>query len=1108
MVRELKKKPTKKDKEQFDLSSLKLLPFDKLKEKGKMNFYYMNKYFGNPFPSRFSVFGVAKGLLYVDLKNELKWSVFYLNLFQDKLKTFVELKQSFEANLFSENLKDAEEILQKIENNFGISLWYIENKINLIQLTSGFKEQKKYLQEIFKNKECTSVIKNLCYFYSYRAEEDTKVRDYKNLILELPIFYKFYLDFFNDESNKDIENISVDDQYAYILNATSKISVIDTYEILLKVVNKLLLENKVESNYYDEIKLIYTHLDTSDFRILNLKSQLENFIDIDQKILRVYDEYSKGNYDVTFRLCEKILMKTPLKSELYDIYINSSIRLNLDFGIKEDSLFFNLMSALKKIKNYDENYIKFESLIEKKLMMFSSQQWTYGIRFLLNKYTNLFDSEKKIKYAILHQLNAKNLDIKNLELDQFFYEKLKKIENLNSETISLLCFFYEENREKISKMNIPEERKIRYICELEYNKNNYEEVVAILEKTINNFDTLSYNTIITCYLNSLLLSKKFKSKGLETLVEIYNRNHFLYPLLPFKMALETVEIVETYSDINIPIIYHLYEKYVSDKYRFKTFSSYESFLIENGCEKPSNYFEKIKFTLNYKLIYFFYEICTIQIMSDSIYFDSSLDLIEERINICKKLSEFDKESNNKYIDEIIFLNKEKLAKLVFNKINRNKIFINKKGIKKIAKNEIENMFIKYKKMETIDSENESFNCSSSLNSQKEASNDEKMVIKKTTIRDLIEKVRGIFLFDKNFGIDTCLSTQIRHGILVSSLRQIFEEKKIITKIGEDEKYHINDYWKNKYRIGETSETIRELLAVLNDYSKQIDDLSLFIKNELIQIHGNEKPKGLFNYNYNFVVVQTDELEVFIDNVINAYIEITETILIDVRNTFKEEIKKLYVDILCRLHEKIEEIEKKTDEDYSELKKTILESKLEIQNRIDTISNWFYLSKDSEDTDYSAEAIKNLVLKVINGTIDVKEEITNFMLKGKSFLGMFHILYNLFNNIIAHSGIKNPECKFEFKKNIDASILICIKNKTDIDKVKLSQKIKLLNEQLEKEILEKNNVEGGSGFSKIQNILKNDLEINHKIDIYIENENDFVVKIHIDKGVVKDEDSHN
>src|SRR5690606_8643523 len=106
------------------------------------------------------------------------------------------------------------------------------------------------------------------------------------------------------------------------------------------------------------------------------------------------------------------------------------------------------------------------------------------------------------------------------------------------------------------------------------------------------------------------------------------------------------------------------------------------------------------------------------------------------------------------------------------------------------------------------------------------------------------ETREKFLFSKEYGLDSSLSTRIRHGALKNHIRSVFEKLNLVTsKLGDE--YLENGRWAEQLFF---DEEINNLVQTrLKAFSKEIDDYTTYIVDNLIQIQTerhHDKEEGL------------------------------------------------------------------------------------------------------------------------------------------------------------------------------------------------------------------------------------------------------------------------
>ncbi|WPX20101.1 hypothetical protein RHM58_09235 [Pseudomonas sp. 10S4] len=88
------------------------------------------------------------------MANEIIWAVTTLLLNGKRIKNFVRLKELFELAILSNDKVNATSILSEINDDFGWSVWYMQNMLANAQYQDGVEEKggwqpfmmKKYMR--------------------------------------------------------------------------------------------------------------------------------------------------------------------------------------------------------------------------------------------------------------------------------------------------------------------------------------------------------------------------------------------------------------------------------------------------------------------------------------------------------------------------------------------------------------------------------------------------------------------------------------------------------------------------------------------------------------------------------------------------------------------------------------------------------------------------------------------------------------------------------------------------------------------------------------------------------------------------------------------------
>lgn len=1036
------------------------------------------------------------------IEDEIKFFVGVLSFYKKEINTFLKLKTQFEELFLIGKLNEATEVLNQIEEECGYSLWSIENRINLLELLKGVKAQKEYIKGIVENEDYGFLVRYVAYHYSYKIQSKTED--------EHAAFFKYFFQESEEDESYDyikykfnyLEEYSSLKHLKLILRMEMRISIYDGYEALIKIFQILFIQDKVSEEILKVIDLFFTEFNRiEDIRVNKLYETLYcNMVKNNQGIVECFNLYEKGLYEDCLNECEKRLNQNSLEFEIYDIYLNTLLILGRDVPYDNKSIIYRYFDLVKNLKILKKDFKDTLEEINKIIRVYSINSWSITFLYIKDTILKRYNLEKeKIE---LYQLNNNFYDLKNLmnyseNIYKNLYEKNKK-----EVIFILLNSFYKNDYKSLSEINIPEERKVRYLAECNYKNKNYNETINLIESQKESNEYLS-NLILESYILSYLKIGKIE-KVIKILVEkfINNKNRLIY--LPINQVIREVKLNSLRGQIEVPIVYNIYYRQNEREDNFKEYIEYEEFLKFYKKEKPSELLENnLKNNLDEeKLNYYLENICTIQIMELSTSFLSKTEIIDERIKICKYLIE--KNSTSKLIDEIFRLNKQKLLDQGMEQLNDGKINLNIEELKKIM---VEQLEIKFEVCKNnlnmgIEFENEIFE---PLKLFSDEEPDIEKVESVNLLHRLVYEARNVFISNEKFGLDTCLSTQIRHGIIINALRSVFEEMYLITKKDINGNYLTNTYWVNLLINEENLENKEKLIQILNIASKQIDDLSLKVKNDLIQIlteQTKDKKSGLFDYYLYYPEVnewceeikKMETIQEFAIFMMENLIVRTHKNLEEVKKCLRTKILNEFLEILNTC---LKEVTDLNNLEVTEFRNKVSLARQSIQVEINKIIKWFSMNSKNNISEYDGEFLKELLLSSIKCELDVDDQLKS-KFKGETLNGIFHVLYNLTLNAVNHSGKENVRCYIKFIETSELEIIV--KNEVITDNELLDKKIKEISKKLESEKQIKLNLEGGTGFNKIKNILDNIMKVKNKILVYSES-NNFIVKITLDKKEV-------
>lgn len=1074
-----------------------------------------NNILGSTFPVDYKDIETEAQISRGTLEQEVWWT--YLNVIyhSEKINLFISKSEQFNNLLLYAQYKEASNILNEIEHELGLSHWYIENKLLLLSKMHGLKEQKDYAKIIRKELPDASAL--LVYHFSEKLENELSYEQYdKNFKKRWKDYpnIKTYFEFKANSLNADPENL------LYFLYLERESPAIDKYISLKKALFAICSNNNYYSLQVDFLNKYLIKLDNNikdiELKPLLIKTTKLNYSEIDignSKYIRILDLYTMGYYKESYDLCLKELENySTFNINLIEILIKSELRCATDDNLAEvsldkNSIIFNIYEYYKSIILKDQNLINSINKLLKIALELSSLSISTVITQFIHKnvpFYNIPIGDSSLKTGGLHTFLY---DIREQTIidDTRYQILITDMQKTYQESITYRLL----NKENFNiDEKIPSFRLQKYNIKINPETISKEQQIEIYEGIIKNGNILDKHYAIV-ELSYLYFKYKEIQNCIKAIVEGYLFNNSLIYNLPLQ---EIVEYVEQYhstdfdKDIETPILYELYSKYISNKFDSQKMIRYEIFLEENGYTKPSELIKDYeKFDKN-KLHFFLQFNCKSQILDSSIYFEDTEAVESERINICQFLVEQKVSSSHLLLKEIKNITEQSLISKYIQVIEQNKIYVNEEGIKAKLHSSLVEYYLRY-----ISLVQNSPSFKKALN-QKFIFNNifgVDIVLPKNDIIPLLlnalSDIQEYFVFSNEYGLNGFISTNIRHGKLYNFLTSSLVNSHLLIKQDDD-------YWQKEFNID------IKIIEALSDFSNNIEKSINNFKDLYIQIvtHEDNTKNGLFIYSLSedicIAIYNKLEEEASYEDFENILFEVlwlqTEKNLDDIRTKISNELIKKIQLIFEHLNLQIESIDNKNN--LSEIRDVIKHESTTLQRNLETLKQWFTRQTISSIADFEFTLPVNITKEVIknvhansfiklNADIKIKDKFKGLFLKG-----FVDVLYILFDNAIKHSDSECEEINLIFEKShiqqYKYKLHVVNKIKENLPIELNTQKIKEIKDKIKTKMYGQSvGTEGGTGFYKIVKILTYDMFIGNKfIDFYYLDDK-FIVEIHFGKN---------
>lgn len=412
-------------------------------------------------------------------------------------------------------------------------------------------------------------------------------------------------------------------------------------------------------------------------------------------------------------------------------------------------------------------------------------------------------------------------------------------------------------------------------------------------------------------------------------------------------------------------------------------------------------------------------------------FETEEDVVNERIELCKKI--YTTTNDKAYSDEITTLIKEREVTALAQQVNDSKIHVD---VQSLISSELPEMKILFESYREIDDNLEIYEQKNieGLLDFLQKRNDRKSTIesfelpsvryKKEIFNLMFLSIRDKFLLDPIYGLDKYLSARIRHGTLLTQLRNHFLTYSLVTNKKEGGDYERTNPW-TQHEFATLSDNAKKAINErLLIFTMWLDDQLKVIKDELIQIKTERidgAPNGLFDYSFEKMANLIDELgnhtydsfEAFVYPAVDLLWKWTGSVLENVRNYFRQ-YEEIVLESLTKLQRDVIMSMQGAPSLITSFKDAITDCRRDFQTDIAVVTDWFKLEQSRVRTFNVRQAVDTslTVINKINQNALTFSKIsiadTNTY-NGKRFNAIHDIFHDMMNNILGYEA-KRPHCK--------------------------------------------------------------------------------------------------
>lgn len=1018
----------------FQNRMLEMILFSSQQKRGAIyseiqsNTFLKSKFMNSLYRGSFSRFDKIRYCYNPELsdKEAIEVACDLIGLFSLKVEAYVALRKKYERYFLSGAYEKAIEVLNRIDAEIGVSLWSCGQRFLVRQLGQGLEGNKRELSNLSELVPHNFLVQAVLFFYSIMAETDISYENYQTEAsrflngTESTLVGRYLTNKINFDAMLQYQDI------ALVMQIDCQCSIIDAYNSVEKYLpvcykDEICTGNLEPSLYAFGIALsnLFNNLTT-----INAEKQEPLFLQADEhrNVYSIIENYTIGNYGEVLKLAENYLPLHPTDLQIATLFCKALILSNSPFP---DTIQIEYMKHVYSIYSMDTNFR------DAVLSLKQEAKRTHGLAlghklfaFLIRK--NLLAGKEvaifvsSILDSVIHPNFARYLQGKTL------HKLGQRLNTLCPCSVFLAIAGQTGRFDSLNLQNVDKNRRTlaraQYLCK---NKQFDDAYVSVMElsKFILNSDAY-VNERISKVLLEIYTGKSNHNLALKLLVETYFSNEFLFERLN-NSGIYTVPKRIRDRAIQKELYYTIYIFLVDRGNIKQQLVGYNNYLDQNGFSNIIDALSILDDQKNAAIGKFFFEnVCTIGLLKrDATLRMLSISPEEARIHILSRLMEF--APSKKCSSELNAILTAETIKENLNTINKSRINVDTDKILLTHREQWEELYRKYLTLAAFEPLIIDFDLCEHSITETDTVNLQRTLSKRTTqekvvFNNIVKQIEDECLFSVQYGLETYLSSRIRHGYCKGQLTNFLREHHLLSmRRNEDsDEYFLNDHWDS--RISPYSPIREEINEILSMFTRSIENKIDEILKSWLRIRQGKQVEGMFDFT-SFVplceMVFADEhiqdFTVFYNRIIDAFWEYTELILEKVRARINEELTDFYITAIDQMESSLQKISNMPPA-VNELLTNCKIAKARVVSAMKQFAEVFSVNNAPYNNFTMSDLIascRRAVEKAHSESSRAKwtiEADTQHEFRGKFFAPFVDILCILLNNAIEHSGIEKIE----------------------------------------------------------------------------------------------------
>lgn len=1082
------------------------------------------------FPQDFAEIRPKPPLRAVSAEVDFLWNAAVLAYYTDKINRFLRLKQAYESSLLIGKFEECERTLDALREELGVSHYYIDAMLKFLQVARGVAAQKAFLQEVIATPGIHVTIAWASYFSSVGCEETASrsalEREYAS-IRDAP---RDVFDYFRFLSNP-FEILNVETPFL-CLSRSECMPIVDRYLAFVAMAQLETIRSDDPAPWH--VRQAVTLLnEISDARLHNLIVMFDEpsrlISSFEGGRLAAHDKYSAGDYAGCATTCESIIAKDFSDPTLYELYSRSLAYRETQNSLSGgETIFAKIITSLLLIIQYSSlSSVARADLERLALLLKHTNVSLFIVSFISRQHSFVLVDA----YSEADALGALCGSLENpwlLDLLERLFDRADIINSMsarfpNSLSVKLQSLLRGQGEPEgiLARDDIPPDRRNIYRGHIAFNAGRPDLAVDYYRASSGS-KLLPANLTANAFLFRALVSSGDITAAVSLAVSTYFQNENTFDLYDMEYVLTRAMLQGLTEDVFLlPIALSLYSRRVGPKFDRDLSDLFEQALEVCSVQKPSELRDALQVYARHDLVYFLRHNCAMRFLEDLYVFETLADVEQERIAILQWLLEIDPKNAATYSEEIKGITRDMEVAALLRRVDESRIFVDEDGLRRTLEIPLGDRFKKYREM--ISSPLLEYQSAEILKRFRELAKDAEPELRnlwlprserESLFVSLLNDAVSTFVSNAAYGLETYLSTRIRHGAIEGELRSALAKRGLAFLIMSRDRTadSITRAW------GSTLECLDDrdkeiVVSAIAKFSAAANALIQNVQANIVRPCSAEYPNGLFDYIATEAEISdlmdgiTSDLsfEQFISMLLEHFWRVVARSLERIKdylaNDFAEAMNATFLELDL-------ELEKCAGRpNLAAVMDAIAHARTDFSSDLARVTNWFNRAKTKAKDPFHLETAVEVALRSVRNCFPKLKIVPALKIKlsdrmrAEVLEPVVDLLFNLLFNAIEHAetGDRCPDIWVTAARD-EANVLISVQNELGPSKDlnRLREEVRLYQTASSGKSV---SFEGGSGMRKVERILSFDIGIGSTIEYEVTDSRVFEASIAVPAGKV-------